>query len=88
MRVIVMRAGQPELALDTDRCVEILSECEFVLTGPTLLLDFLRVPDGLNAAQLERHLREHALEICGERHPGTLPGGAPGSAVGAANHLK
>ena len=64
MQVIVMKAGQPELALDADRCVEILSDCGFVLTGPLLLLEFGRVPDGLNAAQLERHLREHAAEIC------------------------
>ena len=66
-RLIVMRLGQEELALDRDRCVEILSECGHVLTGPMLLLDFLRVPDGLNVAQLERHIREHATEIC----PGT-----------------
>ena len=63
-RLIVMRLGQEELALDRDRCVEILSECGFVLTGPISLLDFLRVPDGLNAGQLVRHLREHAAEIC------------------------
>jgi hypothetical protein len=53
------------MALDTDRCVEILGECGFVRTGPgMLLLDLLNVPHGLNARELERYLREHGAEIC------------------------
>jgi hypothetical protein len=53
------------MALDTDRCVEILGECGFVRTGPgMLLLDFLNVPHGLNARELESYLQEHGAEIC------------------------
>jgi hypothetical protein len=64
IRFIVERAGQGEWALDLDRCVEILSECGVEPRGPISMLNFLRVPDGLGPAQLERHIREHAAEIC------------------------
>jgi hypothetical protein len=61
------------MTLDTDRCVEILSECGYLRTGPaTLLLDFLRVPHGLNAKELESYLREFGEEIC---HTSQRPAG-------------
>jgi hypothetical protein len=54
-----------ELALDFDRCADILTEAGFVGTGPGLsVLDFSRVPHGLSAVELERYLREHGDEIC------------------------
>ncbi len=54
-----------EFALDTDRCVEILRDGGFIPAGRGLaILDFLSVPAGLNAKELERHLRDHGEEIC------------------------
>ena len=43
-------------ALDADRCTEILWEAGF---GRSEVLYFWNIPDGLNAEQLERFLREH-----------------------------
>jgi hypothetical protein len=31
------------------------------------IVNFLDIPEGLNAEQTERFLREHAAEICGVR---------------------
>jgi hypothetical protein len=67
LTLVVCPAGWT-MALDTDRCVEILGECGFVRTGPgMLLLDFLHVPHGLSARALEGYLREHGGEICNPR---------------------
>jgi hypothetical protein len=56
------------LALESDRCVEILRECGHVPSRRGLsILNFLRVPDRLNAQELERYLREHGDEICNGR---------------------
>jgi len=46
------------LALDSDTCIKILGECGFLPTGPVGLVNFLDIPEGLNAAQAERFLRE------------------------------
>ena len=56
IQLIVMQAGQ-ELAIDTDRCTEILAECGYGSTAPISLLEFGDIPDGLDAAELERYLR-------------------------------
>ena len=37
------------LALDQDRCIEILGESEFLPTDPVGLVNLLDVPEGLNA---------------------------------------
>jgi hypothetical protein len=61
----VVTGGGAELALDTDRCAEILTECGFLQNGTGIsLINLLDVPDGLNARELERYLREHGEEIC------------------------
>jgi hypothetical protein len=61
----VVTGGAAELALDTDRCAEILTECGFLQNGTGIsLINLLDVPDGLNARELERYLREHGDEIC------------------------
>ena len=63
----VLRLDQ-ESVLDADRCIEILEECGFLDgsgigegrlpgLGPVVRLDL--IPDGLNAAELERFLREN-----------------------------
>ena len=54
------------LALDRERCIEILGECGVLPTGPTFgVVDLLNVPKGLNAKEIEKYLRDHAAEICG-----------------------
>ena len=53
------------LALDQDRCIEILGECGFLPTGPLGLVNLCRISDGLNARDLERFLREHGAETRG-----------------------
>jgi hypothetical protein len=64
LRLILMQAGAM-FAMDIDRCVEVLAEYGFLLTGPGIsLLNFLGVPHDLSAQELERHLREHGAEIC------------------------
>jgi hypothetical protein len=62
----VCHAGQA-LALDQDKCVEILRETGLLPTGPVSLLSFRHVPAGLNAKEAEDYLREHAAEICDPR---------------------
>jgi len=53
---ILCNAGR-NLALDHDRCVQILGECGFLPTERFGVVNLLQVPDGLNAEQLERFLR-------------------------------
>jgi hypothetical protein len=53
---LVVRPAGSTMALDTDRCIEILGECGFVQSGPgILLLNFMHVPHGLNARELESY---------------------------------
>jgi hypothetical protein len=56
--LVVCRAGWG-LALDQDRCIEILREAGFLPTGRVGMVDLGGIPDGLNAAELEKYLREH-----------------------------
>jgi|SRR5678815_612927 hypothetical protein len=53
------------LALDLDRCTQILDECGFLPTVRFGFLNFLDIPDGLNAKELEQYLRKNGAEICG-----------------------
>ncbi len=53
------------LALDQDRCIQILDECGFLPTGPVGLVNLLGIPDGLNEEELERFLREDGAETRG-----------------------
>ena len=53
------------LALDKDTCVGILRECGFLPTGHCGLVKLGSIPDGLNAKETERFLREKGAEICG-----------------------
>jgi hypothetical protein len=59
IHLFVKRAGL-ELALDSNRCVEILRQCGF---SPSVIR-LGKVPPGLNAKELERYLCEHGAEIC------------------------
>jgi len=53
------------LALDQDTCIEILGECGFLPTAPIGVVNLLEIPDGLNAEELERLLREKGAETRG-----------------------
>jgi hypothetical protein len=64
--MVVTTAGRG-LALDQDRCVQILRECGLLPTGPVGVVDLGQIPDGLNAEELERFLRKDGAEICGLR---------------------
>jgi len=52
-----------ELALDVDTCVQILDECGSLPPGPVGLVSLLGIPEGLNAGQTERFLREHGAAL-------------------------
>jgi hypothetical protein len=64
--LVVCRAGWG-LALEQDRCIEILGECGFLPPGPIGLLNMRAIPDRLNARETERFLRERGAETCGIR---------------------
>jgi hypothetical protein len=64
LRLILLQAGET-LAMDLDRCVEVLAQCGFLVTGPSIsMLNLLDLPHGQSAQELERYLREHGDEIC------------------------
>ncbi len=54
-----------QLALDKDTCVGILRECGFLPTHRFGVVNLGHIPDGLNAKETERFLREQGREICG-----------------------
>ena len=76
--LVVVTAAGKRLALDPDRCVQILRECGLP-TGPVGLVNLGQIPDGLNEEELETFLREDGADICGLRgvHHSGLEGGAP-----------
>jgi len=64
----VISRVERRLALDQDRCIEILGECAVLPAGPAVgVVNLLEVPKGLNAKETERYLRENAAAICGFR---------------------
>ena len=64
-RLWVMKLVGREFALDLDRCSEILGECGFLPIGRFGVLNFMDIPDGLNAKELEKYLRKNGAETCG-----------------------
>jgi hypothetical protein len=65
--LVVCKAGWG-LALDRDRCIEILRECGHLPTGPGFgIVNLCEIPDGLNAQELERYLRKDGAETRGFR---------------------
>jgi hypothetical protein len=67
IHLFVKRAGM-ELALDGNRCVDILREAGFLRSAPFLsVIRLLDVPPGLSASALEAYLRTHGAKICGTR---------------------
>jgi len=64
--LVVCKAGW-RLALDQDRCIQILRECGFLPTGPVGLVNLGQIPEGLSAEELARLLRENGAETRGFR---------------------
>jgi hypothetical protein len=62
--IVVTPVGRG-LALDEDRCIEILGECGYLPPGTVRVVDLGRIPRGLNAKELESYLRKHGAETCG-----------------------
>jgi hypothetical protein len=78
--LMVVTAAGKRLALDPDRCIQILRECGLPPTGPVGVVNLGQIPDGLNAEELERFLRKNGAETRGLRsaqNHGGPEGGAP-----------
>jgi hypothetical protein len=60
--LVVCNAGWG-LALDRDRCIQILGEGGFLPSHGFSVVYLCDIPDGLNADELEQYLREHGAEL-------------------------
>jgi len=61
--IIVVNRVDRELALDRDACLQILREGGF-LRGPAVrVVRLIDIPDGLNAADLEKFLQENGSRL-------------------------
>jgi hypothetical protein len=65
--LVVVTAADRGLALDQDRCVQILRESGFLPTGPVGVVNLGDIPKGLNAEELERFLRKNGAVTRGLR---------------------
>jgi len=63
-KVWAMTTAGRNLALDHDTCVGILRKCGFQPTRRWVVVDLDKIPDGLNAKETERFLREKGAETC------------------------
>src|ERR1019366_1064020 len=63
--LLVVTAAEKRLALDQDRCTQILGECGFLPTVPVGVVNLAAIPHGLDAEELEKFLREHGEETRG-----------------------
>ena len=63
--LIVVSLAAKKLALDEDRCVQILRECGHLPTGAVGLVNLGKIPRGLDAKETERFLRERGAETRG-----------------------
>ena len=62
---IVIRAAAVQLALDADTCVKILEECGYLRdSGGASVVRLYDIPDGLDAKETQRFLRERGEELC------------------------
>ena len=58
--LLVVSAAAWRHPLKVDTCVKILRECGFFPTGAGIdMVDLLHLPEGLDAQELEKYLREH-----------------------------
>jgi len=62
-RILLVACKAGRLALDMDTCVQILDECGSLPAGPVGLVSLLGIPEGVNAGQTERFLRENGAVL-------------------------
>jgi|SRR5450755_2081756 len=81
---VLIKAGYG-LALDQDRCFQILDEGGFLPTVRFGVVNLCGIPDGLNTTELDQFLRRNGAETCGfgvsQKHLGTggaIPAGETG----------
>jgi len=60
--VVLCRSGQG-LALGSDRCIQVLRECGSLRAGPIGVVNLGNIPQGLNAEQTEKFLRENGASL-------------------------
>ena len=64
LRVVVTGSGR-RMALDSAACLEILEGCGYLREADTVsIARLIDIPDGLDARETERFLRERGAEIC------------------------
>jgi len=63
LRVIVTNAGK-KLALKPDICIQILRQRRLLPKTPCSVVRLDDIPNGLDAAETEKYLREHGAELC------------------------
>ena len=62
---VVIRAAAVSLALDSATCEKILEECGYLRdSGGASVVSLADIPDGLDAKETERFLRELGAELC------------------------
>jgi hypothetical protein len=64
-RLWVLTEAGCELALDQDRCIEVLGECGFLPKSRFGVVNLCGIPDGLNAKELEKYLRTNGTQAPG-----------------------
>ena len=62
--VTITVAGQ-HLALDSDRCIEILKESGFIRPSGVTVVHLRAIPRGLDARETESFLRKEGAKLCG-----------------------
>ena len=78
--LLVFSAAASELALDEDRCIEILRECGHLPTRPGFgIVPLYEIPDGLNAQELERYLRKDGAALSAYSTPDSGAASSTGS---------
>ena len=76
-RFWITKLPNRKFALDQDRCEKILGECGFLPNVRFGVLNFMDIPDGLNAKELEKYLRTNGAQICGTGRDQQLSAQAP-----------
>jgi hypothetical protein len=69
--VVLSDAGKR--GLDDDTCIEILRDGGFLPAGGVATVDLTQIPEGQNAEETKRFVRENGARICGSCRVG-LPG--------------
>ena len=74
--VVILDGAGSTRALSDDRCIQILDEAGLLHAGGFGVVDLTQIPNGLNAKETERFLREGGAHLSGSRRVQNL--GGPG----------